>query len=77
VSGLRTAAVVLDPRPHTSAARLERALRAGRPPLLARIHDERVLLDVRTVLPAQEALLPGLLKAAWLNALAKGDPSCS
>src|SRR5262245_35775686 len=34
VAGLRTAVVVLDPRPHTSAARFERALRAGTPPVL-------------------------------------------
>jgi L-seryl-tRNA(Ser) seleniumtransferase len=77
VAGLRTAVVALDPRPHTSAARLERALRAGRPPVLARIHDERVLLDVRTVFSAQETLLPGLLKTAWFHALGKGDSSCS
>ena len=76
--GLRTVVVAIDPRPHTTAARFERALRAGTPPLLARIKDERVLIDVRTVLKPQEDLLPGLLKVAWLEALAgKGDAQCS
>jgi L-seryl-tRNA(Ser) seleniumtransferase len=71
--GLRTVVVVLDPRPHTTAARVERALRAGKPPLLARIQDDRVLIDVRTVLRPQEDMLPGLLKLAWQAALGKGD----
>jgi len=70
---LRTVVVVLDPRPHTTAARFERALRAGKPPLLARIQDDRVLIDVRTVLRPQEDMLPGLLKLAWQAALGKGD----
>jgi L-seryl-tRNA(Ser) seleniumtransferase len=74
VAGLPTAVVALDPRPHTTGARFERALRAGAPPLLARIQDERVLIDVRTVLKPQEPLLPGLLKLAWQNALGKGEP---
>jgi L-seryl-tRNA(Ser) seleniumtransferase len=69
--------VVLDPRPHTSAARFERALRGGSPPLLARIQEERVLVDLRTVLPTQESVLPGLLTTAWSQALGKGDSSCS
>jgi len=74
VEGLRTTVVVFDPRPHTTAARVERALRAGTPPVLARIKDDRVLVDVRTVLRKQEDMLPGLLKLAWKNALGKGEP---
>ena len=37
------------------------ALRAGTPPVVARIDDDRVLLDPRTVLPEQDAVLARLL----------------
>jgi L-seryl-tRNA(Ser) seleniumtransferase len=43
--------------PRLSAERLEAALRHGEPPVVARLHRERLLLDVRTILPAQFALL--------------------
>lgn len=36
-----------------SAAELERSLRSGMPPVIARVEDDRVLVDVRTVLPEQ------------------------
>jgi L-seryl-tRNA(Ser) seleniumtransferase len=40
-----------------------RALREANPPIIARIEEDRVLLDPRTVLPEQEAaLLRNLLK---------------
>lgn len=39
------------------ADRLQRALRAGSPPVIARIVDDEVLADVRTVLPGQEEAL--------------------
>ena len=74
MAGLRSAVVVLDPRPHVPASRLERALRRGRPPVLARIHEERVLIDLRTVRPGQETLLPSLLGAAWSATTGKGEP---
>ncbi len=45
---------------------LARALRAGSPPVIGRIAGDRLLLDVRTVLPAQE----NDLIAAACNALA-------
>jgi L-seryl-tRNA(Ser) seleniumtransferase len=38
-------------------AALERRLREGDPAVVARIEDERLLLDLRTVLPEEEALL--------------------
>ena len=36
------------------AAALERALRAGEPPVIARVEDGRLALDLRTVLPEEE-----------------------
>lgn len=45
-------------RPASSAASaLAAALRGGQPPVVARIADDRVLLDPRTVLPEQDAIL--------------------
>jgi L-seryl-tRNA(Ser) seleniumtransferase len=47
-----------------SAAELERALRFGTPPVIARVDGDRVLLDVRTVLPEQLPELTRRLKEA-------------
>ncbi len=48
------------PKPEHMLARLRRM----HPPILARIHDERIVLDARTVLPEQDgALLVGLQNA--------------
>jgi L-seryl-tRNA(Ser) seleniumtransferase len=45
--------------------RLAAALRAGRPPVVARVGDGRLLLDPRTVLPGQEqALVQAVVEAA-------------
>jgi len=43
---------------------LERRLRAGAPPIVGRIQDGRLLLDLRTVLPEQDALLSRALISA-------------
>ncbi len=40
-----------------SAAALETRLRAGKPPVIARVESDAVLLDLRTVLPEQEESL--------------------
>ena len=48
-----TRLVAIDPAP-ADAAELEQRLRAGKTPIVARIQDGRVLLDLRTVLPDQE-----------------------
>jgi L-seryl-tRNA(Ser) seleniumtransferase len=36
-------------------AKLERRLREGEPPILGRVHEGRLLLDLRTVLPGEDA----------------------
>ena len=46
-----------------SAASLEAALRAATPPIVARIHDGQVLLDLRTVTPEEDATLSAALLA--------------
>ena len=46
------------------ATRLESALRAQRPPVIARIENERILLDLRTVPPEQDDELAALVIAA-------------
>jgi L-seryl-tRNA(Ser) seleniumtransferase len=48
-ASLPTIAVALQAKDHSAAA-LERLLRLGRPPIIARIQDDRVLLDARTLL---------------------------
>jgi L-seryl-tRNA(Ser) seleniumtransferase len=53
---LATALVVVE----GNAAEMERRLRAASPPVIARIADERLLLDLRTVAPEEE---PALLEA--------------
>ena len=59
-SALPTSLVQLTPR-IGSAAKLEVRLRGLRPPIVARIENDRVVLDLRTVLPDQDDQLTGLL----------------
>ncbi len=62
-ASLPTVAVALQARDRSAAA-LERRLRQGRPPIIARIQDDRVLLDARTLLfedPAEIARIVGEL----------------
>jgi hypothetical protein len=47
-------------RPGRGAGDLERALREGDPPVIARIAGDRLLVDVRTVADAE---LPALARA--------------
>jgi L-seryl-tRNA(Ser) seleniumtransferase len=61
---LPTAAVALGRTPEAVRA-LDAALRAGEPPVVGRIVDDRLLLDCRTVLPAQvNALADAIVGAA-------------
>ncbi len=56
--GTRLPTVVVALRPKNySAAALERELRQASPPVIARIHDDRLILDPRSVLPHQDRLL--------------------
>ena len=49
------------------AAPIERSLRAGDPPIVGRLQDGRLLLDLRTVLPEQDALIVEALTQALGN----------
>jgi len=49
--------------PHLSAERLDAALRRGEPPVVGRLHRERLLLDVRTLQPGESELLAGAVAA--------------
>ena len=49
--------------PTLSAAEVEARLRAATPPVIARVEQDRVLLDLRTVLPEQEPALRYALEA--------------
>jgi L-seryl-tRNA(Ser) seleniumtransferase len=49
--------------PSLPATQLEAALRSGQPPVIARIEHDRVLLDLRTVLPDQDEALVTVLSA--------------
>lgn len=46
------------------ATRIEQRLRAGDPPLVARVADGRVLIDLRTIFPADDERLPAIVRAA-------------
>jgi len=47
-----------------AATRALTALRQGEPPVIARIEDRRVVLDLRTVDPAQDATLAAAIERA-------------
>jgi L-seryl-tRNA(Ser) seleniumtransferase len=61
--GLPSILVALDPGKR-GADRLAEALRGGSPPVVARVADGRVLVDLRTVRPDEEELLLSALVAA-------------
>jgi len=57
---LPTCLVAISRRGLTAGA-LEQRLRRLTPPIIARIEEDRVLLDLRTVMPGEDAQLAGLL----------------
>jgi len=60
---LPTWLIVLQP---ADAAAAERRLRSHEPPVVARIEGDRLLIDLRTVLPEEEDALAGALQAlSW------------
>jgi L-seryl-tRNA(Ser) seleniumtransferase len=61
-SSLPTKLVSIRSRSRT-AAHLEAALRAGSPPIVARVQHDTVLLDLRTVDPADDDVLFEVLNA--------------
>ncbi|MBI3666369.1 MAG: L-seryl-tRNA(Sec) selenium transferase [Acidobacteria bacterium] len=62
---LPTTVLALSPPKGLSATICEQRLRAGPAPVIARVEKERVLLDLRTVLPEQEKTLAEMVKLAW------------
>jgi L-seryl-tRNA(Ser) seleniumtransferase len=61
--GVPSVAVALDPGPG-GPDRLAAALRRGSPPVVARVSEARLLVDLRTVLAGEEAELLAALVAA-------------
>jgi len=59
--------------PGGDAGVLERRLRAASPPVVARVQDGRLLLDLRTVLPEQDGQLADSLAAAYLAEAGAGS----
>jgi len=63
LQGLPTQVIALRPR-QTSTASMEERLRKGSPPVVARVQEGEILLDLRTVAASEEKeLLEGLIKA--------------
>jgi len=61
---LPTWVVCIDPRPKVPN-RCDALLRAGAPPVVCRISKDRVLFDMRTILPHEDGLLSACLRAAF------------
>ena len=53
--------VAVRPPPGMSTAELHAALRRGRPPVVARLEKERLILDLKAVFPEEDALLSARL----------------
>jgi L-seryl-tRNA(Ser) seleniumtransferase len=63
LQSLPTRVLALGPGP-AGTSTLEARLRTGNPPVLVRVQDDRVLIDLRTVAPAEESALRTALVAA-------------
>jgi L-seryl-tRNA(Ser) seleniumtransferase len=62
--GERPTMLVIVESPTGDAGGLERALRTGDPPIIGRVQEGRLLLDLRTVLESQDQLLVARLSEA-------------
>ena len=60
-AALPTALIACTSR-HHSAEELASRLRQTKPPVIARVEEGRVLLDLRTVFPEQDAVLAAALR---------------
>ncbi len=69
---LPTWCVALCPQ-HASLDQLARALRTGSPPVVPRVQKERLLLDLRTVFPAQDSTLAESAVRAWQRCQPQGE----
>ncbi|MCL2281339.1 MAG: L-seryl-tRNA(Sec) selenium transferase [Dehalococcoidia bacterium] len=61
--GLPTALIRLTPSGAVDEIALK--LRLSSPPLITRVEKDAILIDLRTVYTDQDALLPGIITAAW------------
>jgi len=62
-----TTLLALDPSRGASATTCERRLRMAPTPVVARVEKERLIVDMRTVFPEQEAVLAEMIRLAWTN----------
>jgi L-seryl-tRNA(Ser) seleniumtransferase len=62
--GLPTRLVAIAPQGEAGVTELAHRLRLGQPPVVARIERDHLLLDPRTVLPEEDALLIAAVRAA-------------
>ena len=58
---LPTWVAAIQPPPGMTVDRLAEALRAGDPPVVARVGDDRLLVDLRTLLPGEDAQVTRLI----------------
>ena len=63
-TGQRATKLISVSWPSGDAGGLERRLRGGEPPIIGRLHEGKLLLDLRTVPPEQDAILAGRLAEA-------------
>jgi L-seryl-tRNA(Ser) seleniumtransferase len=61
-SALPTRLIALETE-HLSASVLEARLRAGDPPIIARIQDDRVVLDLRTMMEGEDTELVEVVRS--------------
>ncbi|MDZ7816165.1 MAG: hypothetical protein U5N86_09255 [Planctomycetota bacterium] len=64
---LRTWTVRLS-HPEMTSEALARALREGEPPVFARVSDDGVILDVRTLLPGESSKLAAAVNKRAMHA---------